>query len=93
MNYLNIKYSKEYQEYVKNITDIYISMLTGTIPLEFDIEIYKKLATMPDDEQKAFIYKNNNAIALKWLNKNIVSYEKFNNKENLKIQVTKFLKQ
>lgn len=92
MNYLNIKYSKEYQEYVKNITDIYISMLTGTIPLEFDIEVYKKLASMSDDEQKAFIYKNNNAIALKWLNENMISYEKFNSKEIIKKQVIKILK-
>ena len=71
----NIKYEKEYQEFAKEITDKFISMVTGELPIQYFCgEMSDGPGKIPTDEEQQEYYKENNKYALKWLNKNMVTY-------------------
>lgn len=74
-----MKYEKEYQEFVKKITDKFITFVTGECPPQtwsghsFCDDMYRE----PTDEEKDKFYKENNKFALQWLKENMVCYDEW----------------
>jgi len=74
-----MKYEKEYQEFVKQITDKFISFVTGEYPPKtwsghaFCDDMYREAT----EEERDKFYKENNKYALKWLNENMVTYDEW----------------
>jgi hypothetical protein len=52
-----MKYTKEYQEFAKNITDKFISMVTGECPVITDLDS-RYLVYPATEEEKINIIKN-----------------------------------
>ena len=81
-----MKYEKEYQEFVKQITDKFISFVTGECPSKTWSghsscdDMYREAT----EEEIDKFYKENNKWALKWLNENMVTYDEWivNHKTN-----------
>jgi hypothetical protein len=74
----NMKYEKEYQEFAKEITDRFISMVTGELPTQYFCgEMSDGTGReLTDDEQKEY-FNRNNKFALEWLNENMVTYDEW----------------
>lgn len=74
-----MKYEKEYQEFVKQITDKFISFVTGECPPKtwsgqgFCDDMYREAT----EEERDKFYKENNKWVLKWLNENMVTYDEW----------------
>ena len=72
-----MKYEKEYQEFVKQITDKFIQMVSGECPPKtwsghgFCDDMYSEAT----EKEKELYYKENNELALNWLNENMVNYD------------------
>ena len=70
-----MKYEKEYQVFAKEITDKFISMVTGELPIQYFCgEMSDRSARIPTEEEQQEFFKENNKRALDWLNKNMVTY-------------------
>ena len=73
-----MKYDKEYQEFAKGITDKFISMVTGELPIQYFCgEMSDGEGRVPTDEEQQEFFKENNKRALEWLNKNMVTYDEW----------------
>jgi hypothetical protein len=73
-----MKYEKEYQEFAKGITDKFISMVTGELPIQYFCEqMSDGKGRIPTDEEQQEFFKENNKRALDWLNKNMVNYDEW----------------
>jgi len=106
---IKMKYRKEYQDYIKNITDVFVGKLTrntsrpieeyytpkykkngGLISFDFQVDsneniiyIYDESPTemggviiRPKDVVEAWV-KIENEYALKWLKKNLITYDEY----------------
>lgn len=70
-----MKYEKEYQEFAKGITDKFISMVTGELPIQYFCgEMSDGPGREPTEEEQNEFFRKNNKYALEWLNKNMVTY-------------------
>ena len=73
-----MKYEKEYQMFVKEITDKFISMVTGELPIQYFCgEMRDGSAKIPTEEEQQEFFKENNRYALEWLNNNMVFYNEW----------------
>lgn len=74
-----MKYEKEYQDFVKQITEKFISFVTGDCPPKtwsgdsFCNDMYRDAT----EEEKSEFYKKNNESALNWLNENMITYNEW----------------
>lgn len=65
-----MKYEKEYQIFVKEITDKFISMVTGELPIQYFCgEMSDGPGREPTDVEQQEYFKQNNKYALEWLKK------------------------
>jgi hypothetical protein len=73
-----MKYEREYQIFAKEITDKFISMVTGELPIQYFCgEMSDGEGRIPTDEEQQDFFKENNKRALDWLNKNMVTYDEW----------------
>lgn len=73
-----MKYEKGYQEFVKGITDKFISMVTGELPIQYFCGTMSDgEGRVPTDEEQNEFFSENNKYALEWLNKNMVTYDEW----------------
>ena len=73
-----MKYEKEYQIFAKEITDNFISMVTGELPIQYFCgEMSDGPGRIPTGEEQQKFFKENNKCALDWLNKNMVTYDEW----------------
>jgi hypothetical protein len=93
-----MRYLKEYQEYIKKITDTYISMLTcdeENTPLR----MFNVVDSVPNNDgeymSKLVIAENireNNAYALKWLITNMMTFDQWKLLNAFKVDIDDFYK-
>jgi|LakMenEpi03Aug12_release.lakeMendotaPanAssembly.Ray.scaffolds.fasta_scaffold549286_2 hypothetical protein len=75
---IKMKYEREYQIFAKEITDKFISMVTGELPTQcFCGEMSDGPSRIPTEEEQREFFKENNKYALEWLNKNMVTYDEW----------------
>ena len=79
------KYRKDYQKFAKQITDEFISKVSGDcLPKtwsghSFCDDMYKEATNEEEDN----FYRENNKWALKWLNENMITYDEWQKNENI----------
>jgi len=80
-----MKYEKEYQIFAKEITDKFILLVNCELPIQYFCgEMSDGEGRIPTDEEQQEFFKENNKRALNWLNKNMVTYDKWIANHNLK---------
>lgn len=75
----SIKYNKEYQVFIKKITDQYIKILEGDYPYNPDPnwERCSDYCPPPTKKQREKFHRERNVFALKWLKSNMITYEQW----------------
>ena len=83
-----MKYEKEYQDFIKDITDKFISFLIGECPPQTwsGQSLCDDMYREPTEEERNIFYRENNKYALKWLNENMVTYDEWITKYKLNVK-------
>ena len=76
---IGVKYPKEYQVFVKKITDQYAKMLEGECPYNTwsGHSMCDDQCIPPTKKQKKEFHKEQNIFALRWLKTNLITYEEW----------------
>lgn len=74
-----VKYNREYQIFIKKITDRYIKMLEGDCPMNTwsGHSMCDDQCIPPTKKQKEIFHKERNTNALIWLKANMITYEQW----------------
>lgn len=74
-----MKYEKEYPEFVKQITDKYISLTSGECPSKTwsGNNLCDDMFLEPTEKEIMEFHKQKNKIALLYLNENIITYNEW----------------
>ena len=76
---IRVKYPKEYQAFVKKITDQYAKILEGEYPHNPNPNWQEcsDYVPPPSKKQKEEFHKEQNIFALRWLKANLITYEEW----------------
>lgn len=73
-----MKYEKEYQIFVKEITDKFILMVTGELPIQYFCgQMSDGPGRVPTEKEQQEFFRENNKYALKWLKENMITYDEW----------------